>query len=77
MRSSLLLSGLAPLGVSAQMLVPTVITPLNTSLNETSGLVVVNGEVWTQLDSGNPNALYRIDPANGQVLRTVTVTNAT
>lgn len=62
---------------AAQVLIPTVIQPLSTTLNETSGLVVVNDELWTQLDSGNPNALYRIDPESGEVLRTVTVSNAT
>ncbi|MEO8587949.1 MAG: T9SS type A sorting domain-containing protein [Flavobacteriales bacterium] len=77
MRTIALLTPLLPLVASAQMLVPTVITPLNTALNETSGLVVLGGEVWTQLDSGNPNALYNIDPASGEILRTVTVMNAT
>lgn len=68
---------LLPLAAAAQTLVPTVITPMATALNETSGLVVLDDQVWTQLDSGNPNALYRVDPANGEVLRMVTVTNAT
>ncbi len=77
MRPLTLFLPLLPLAAAAQTLVPTVITPLATALNETSGLVVLDGQVWTQLDSGNPNALYRIDPANGDVLRTVTVTNAT
>lgn len=77
MRALLLWTVLMSFGATAQMLVPTVITPLNASLNETSGLVVLNGEVWTQLDSGNPNNLYRIHPTSGEVLRTVTVNNAT
>lgn len=76
MRSFFSLLFATPLCLSGQALVPSVITALSTTLNETSGLVVLNGEVWTQLDSGNPNALYRIDPSNGQVLRTVTVGNA-
>jgi len=77
MKLMLLLGLFAPLMSAAQVLIPTVITPLSTTLNETSGLVVVNDELWTQLDSGNPNALYRIDPESGEVLRTVTVSNAT
>ncbi|MGB3525986.1 MAG: T9SS type A sorting domain-containing protein [Flavobacteriales bacterium] len=76
MRSLILLGFITPFLSAAQVLIPTVITPLSTTLNETSGLLVLNGEVWTQLDSGNPNALYRIDPGNGEVLRTVTVSNA-
>ena len=77
MRLPFLLAAILPLTVAGQTLVPAVITPLATALNETSGLAVLSGQVWTQLDSGNPNALYRIDPANGEVLRMVTVTNAT
>ncbi|MCB0792442.1 MAG: hypothetical protein H6595_04775 [Flavobacteriales bacterium] len=61
---------------NAQPLTPTVLTPLSTALNETSGLLVIDGQVWTQLDSGNPNALYQVDPGTGDVLRTVTVANA-
>lgn len=76
-RPLILFLPLLPLAAAAQTLVPTVIAPMATALNETSGLVVLDGQVWTQLDSGNPNALYRIDPANGEVLRMVTVTNAT
>lgn len=59
-----------------QTLLPTMLTPLNTTLNETSGLLVINGHVWTQLDSGNAHELYEIDITTGEVLRTVTVTNA-
>ena len=77
LRSLSLLAFGAPAFLVAQVLVPTVITQLDPVVNETSGLVVVNGEVWTQLDSGNPNAIYRIDPVNGAVLRSVTLSNAT
>ena len=72
--SSLLILGLSTAG--AQTLSPTLLTSLNTSLNETSGLLVIDGHVWTQLDSGNPNHLYEIDITTGDVLRTVTVSNA-
>jgi hypothetical protein len=75
-RTLLLVLLLAPLASAAQVLTPTVLTPLDPALNETSALVVLNGEVWTLLDSDNPNALYRLDPATGAVLRTVTVSNA-
>ena len=74
MRAGLFL--LLPVMASAQTLTPTLLTPLNTALNETSGLLYVNGEVWTHLDSGNGTELYRLDPGNGDVLRQVTVSNA-
>lgn len=76
MRIAIFLTSLLPMAAGAQVLVPTVITPLNTTLNETSGLVVLNGQVWTQLDSGNPNSLYRLDPTDGEVLRSVVIANA-
>ncbi len=60
----------------AQTLTPQLITPLPTSLNETSGLVMVDGEWWTHLDSGNPNALYSISTSDGSITRQVTVSNA-
>ncbi|MCU0355201.1 MAG: hypothetical protein MUD08_15905, partial [Cytophagales bacterium] len=46
-------------------------------LDETSGLVVVNGQLWTHNDSGGEPAIYRIDTLTGQVLQTVTFANAT
>ncbi|MCB0769073.1 MAG: T9SS type A sorting domain-containing protein [Flavobacteriales bacterium] len=76
MRSLLLVLLIAPLSIVGQVLTPTMLTPLDPTLNETSALVVLNGEVWTLLDSENPNALYRLDPVTGAVLRTVTVSNA-
>lgn len=64
-------------GASAQTLTPTLLSPLPPALNETSGLLVIDGHIWTQLDSGNPAALYEIDPVSGTVLRSVSVDNAT
>ncbi|HQV50807.1 MAG: T9SS type A sorting domain-containing protein [Flavobacteriales bacterium] len=72
--SLLLIFGLS--SASAQTLIPTLLTPLNIALNETSGMLVINGHVWTQLDSGNPSELYEVDITTGDVLRTVTVSNA-
>ena len=60
----------------AQTLTPTVITPLATSLNETSGLLLSGGTLWTQLDSGNPHRLYQVDTITGVVLREVELANA-
>jgi hypothetical protein len=74
-RSTLVLF-LLPLAASAQLFTPSVLTPLSSTLNETSGLVQVNGQVWTHNDSGGPARLYQIDPVNGSVLRALDVANA-
>jgi hypothetical protein len=50
---------------------------LNTTLNENSGLVYINGALWTFNDGGNAASLYRVNPATGQILQTVPVNNAT
>jgi len=60
-----------------QGLQPTLLTELDPLLYETSGLLVVEGQVWTHGDSGNPPVLYRVDPATGNILRQVAVSNAT
>jgi hypothetical protein len=56
---------------------PTFLTTLEVPLHETSGLLVLDGAVWTHGDSGNPNKLYRVDPANGSILREVLLANTT
>ena len=50
---------------------------LNTKLNETSGLLWWNNQVWTHNDSGGEPAIYAVNSSNGAVLKKVTVTNAT
>lgn len=60
----------------AQPLRPNAITRLSTSLNETSGLLVANGTVWTQLDGGHPHKLFQVDTLTGAVLREVEIANA-
>jgi hypothetical protein len=47
------------------------------TLDETSGIVYTDGELWTHNDSGNPPAIYKIDESTGAILQTVNVTNAT
>ncbi|MEI6594203.1 MAG: T9SS type A sorting domain-containing protein [Bacteroidota bacterium] len=47
----------------------------NTIISESSGLVWTNGKLWTHNDSGNPNEIYSIDTANGNILQTVTIDN--
>ncbi len=49
---------------------------LPTSINESSGLIHLNGKLITHLDSDNPNALFEIDTTDGTIIRTVYITNA-
>ena len=76
MRLGPLLLLILPIPMSAQMLVPDLLTELPAQLNETSGLLVLDDAIWTILDSGNPAAVYQIDPADGNVLRTVELLGA-
>lgn len=50
---------------------------LHSSLNENSGLIYTNGGLWTLNDSGSAAAIYKIDENNGNILKTVTISNAT
>ncbi len=70
------LTALLPLAAAAQPLVPTLLTALSPTLYESSGLLAVNGALWTHNDSDNENKLYQVDPSNGEVVREVTLTNA-
>lgn len=56
---------------------PDYITDLPGSLKETSGLVLINGQLWTINDGGNPAGIYQVDTANGKVLRTIIIRNTT
>ncbi|HNU32182.1 MAG TPA: PKD domain-containing protein [Bacteroidia bacterium] len=49
-------------------------TPL---LDETSGVEFLSNKLWTFNDSGNSNAIYRVDTATNTVHQTVTISNAT
>ncbi len=55
----------------------TVKTDLSTTLNETSGLVMANGNLWTHNDSGNDPKIYKIDTLTNSILQTVTIGGAT
>jgi len=50
---------------------------LDTKLNETSGLLWWNNQVWTHNDSGGEPALFAVDAATGKITKKVTVSNAT
>ncbi len=55
---------------------PATVTTLSPDVEETSGLLMLNGELWTHNDSGDDPVLYQLDPFSGEVVRTVEVTNA-
>jgi len=52
------------------------ITSLSNSINETSGLIYLDGKLITHNDSGSEAFLYEIDTINGEVLRMVAISNA-
>jgi len=55
---------------------PTFNANLNTTVNETSGLLWWNRQVWTHNDSGGEPDIYTIDKTNGDITSTDSVTNA-
>ena len=52
-------------------------TPINTLLQENSGLQWAAGSLWTFNDGGNSPALYRIDTLSNAILQTITLAGAT
>jgi hypothetical protein len=50
---------------------------LNTAVNETSGLLWWNKQVFTHNDSGGQPDLYIINKSTGDTLKTIAITNAT
>lgn len=58
------------------LITPTTRYNLNNKLRETSGLLWWNDLVWTFNDSGGQPALYAIDSATGNIVKTVQITNA-
>lgn len=55
----------------------TLVTPLDDSINETSGLIYLNNKLITHNDSSGANALYELDSISGNITRTVIIDNAT
>lgn len=53
------------------------LTPLESAVSESSGLVYLNGKIITHTDSGGEAKLFEIDSTTGNVLRSVTILNAT
>lgn len=56
---------------------PQTLTPLSSTINESSGLINLDGKIWTHNDSGGQPALYEINKQDGSVIRTVMIQNAT
>jgi hypothetical protein len=56
---------------------PEILTPLEVTVNESSGLLNLDGKLWTHNDSGGEPALFEISKLDGSVLRTVVIQNAT
>jgi hypothetical protein len=50
---------------------------LNTLLNESSGLIWWNKQIWSHNDSGNDPAIYSMNTTTSNIQRNVTVSNAT
>jgi hypothetical protein len=61
--------------IKAQNIVANAIGVLPAEVNESSGLIFLNGRLITHNDSGNPGMLYEIDTLSAQVLRSVVVKN--
>ena len=55
----------------------TLITALQDSVQETSGLIYLNGKLITHNDSGGGPILHELDSISGNVIRSVVIENAT
>lgn len=63
--------------VYAQNVTPINHATLDNSIIENSGLINIDGTLWTHNDSGGAAKLYAVNPTNGTVIRDVTIQNAT
>ncbi|MBM3435445.1 MAG: hypothetical protein FJY07_04400 [Bacteroidetes bacterium] len=70
--SSVILLQLRP----QNFITPAVVTTLTSELNENSGLVNLNGEIWTHNDYGGDSELYQINLSDGSIIRTVDIHEA-
>lgn len=53
-----------------------IVSTLPFMLNENSGMVAVDGKLWTHEDSGGDHAIYQIDPETGKIQKSVTLQDA-
>ena len=49
---------------------------LSTTVNENSGLILIDNQLWTHNDRGDDAKLYQIDKETGKILKTITIDNA-
>ncbi|WP_411894954.1 T9SS type A sorting domain-containing protein [Winogradskyella sp. A2] len=54
----------------------TLVTGLDSAVEETSGLLYLNNTLITNNDSGNTNQLFDINTSDGTIARTITIPNA-
>jgi hypothetical protein len=54
----------------------TIADPMSSIVGESSGLLFHDGSLWTINDSGNEPELYRLDPTNGLILKTIMIDNS-
>ena len=52
------------------------VTVLGEELQENSGLIYVENELWIHNDAGNENEIYRINKATGEIEHTILIANA-
>ena len=55
---------------------PRFITDLPKSVQETSGLIFFDKQLWTINDSGNKPEIYQLDTSNGNVVRKIVISNS-
>lgn len=55
---------------------PTMFAPLAEEVNETSGLIFFDGNIWTFNDSRGEPEIYRIEKESGKIIQTVRIENA-
>ena len=55
--------------------IPETFSELPSKVKETSGLVYLNGYVWTFNDSGGEPEIYKIDNKSGKIIQTVRIAN--
>jgi len=55
---------------------PVFVTNLEVEMDESSALTAIDGHIWTLNDSGNPAVIFQLDTLNGDMLRTIYISNA-
>jgi hypothetical protein len=43
-------------------------------VQESSGIELIDGYIWTHNDSGNSNQIYKVNPSTGEILQSVSIT---